>query len=91
MPGVASPTRSATLTLAGVTEGAQAAIECNLAAARQLYHRRRIAWRMSDEGIDIHRGDVVRFTHDLVGGGDACRDNIDQIGGRLASFRVRSR
>jgi len=75
MPGVTTPTRTATLTLSGVTDPEQAAVEANLQAARQLYHRRRISWEMEAEGMAIARGDVVRLTHSLIDGG---------ITGRLA-------
>ena len=51
-PGIAGPpATSATLTLHGVTDPVQAAIECNLQAARQLYHRRRLSWEMAAEGL----------------------------------------
>ena len=77
VPGVTgTPTATATLTLHGVTDGSQAAIECNLQAARQLYHRRRFSWEMAAEGLSIARGDVVHITHSLIDGGRA---------GRLAS------
>ena len=79
MPGVSTPSRTATITLAGVTDGAQAAMEANLQAARQLYHRRRIAWEMSSEGLSIARGDVVRITHGLIDGG---------ITGRMAAIET---
>ncbi len=73
-PGVrGAPARSVTVTLPGVTKRAQAATECNLQAARQIYHRRRIAWDMADEGLLIQRGDVVRLTHGLIDGGLAGR------------------
>ena len=73
MPGVAAPRRGVTLTLAGVTSPAQAAAECNLQAARQRYHRRRLIWEMGPEGIGIARGDVVHLTHGLIDGGTAGR------------------
>ncbi len=63
------PRRTATVTLGGVTDAAQAAVEANLQAARQIYHRRRMAWEMSAEGLNIARGDVVRLTHSLIDGG----------------------
>ncbi len=67
-PGV-----TATVTLHGVTSAAQAAMECNLQAARQLYHRRRMSWEMAAEGLSITRGDVVHVTHSLIDGGQAGR------------------
>ncbi len=73
MPGVVSPTRTATVTLSGVTSAAQAAMEANLQAARQLYHRRRLVWEMAAEGLSIARGDVVRLTHSLIDGGQTGR------------------
>ncbi len=72
-PGVATPRHSATLTLAGVTGREQAALECNLQAARQVYHRRRLKWEMGPEGLTIARGDVVHITHGMIDGGTAGR------------------
>ena len=73
-PGVAGPpATTATLTLHGVTDPVQAAVECNLQAARQLYHRRRLSWEMAAEGLSIARGDVVHITHSLIDGGGAGR------------------
>ena len=73
VPGVSAPGASATLTLAGVTSRAQAAAECNLQAARQTYHRRRLKWEMGAEGMAVARGDVVHLTHALIDGGTAGR------------------
>lgn len=73
VPGVAAPSKSATLTLQGVTSREQAAMECNLQAARQAYHRRRLKWEMAAEGLAIARGDVVHISHSLIGGGSAGR------------------
>ena len=74
VPGASGPPAStATLTLHGVTSRTQAAVECNLQAARQLYHRRRFAWEMAAEGLSIARGDVVHVTHSLIDGGRAGR------------------
>ena len=67
------PSLTATVTLQGVTSRAQAAMECNLQAARQLYHRRRMSWEMAAEGLSIARGDVVHVTHSLIDGGRAGR------------------
>ncbi len=73
-PGVSGiPTSTATLTLEGVTTRRQAAVECNLQAARQVHHRRRISWGMSAEGLDLMIGDVVALTHSLIDGGVAGR------------------
>ena len=73
-PGVTgTPASTATLTLHGVTDSDQAALECNLQAARQLYHRRRLSWEMAREGLSIARGDVVHITHSLIDGGRAGR------------------
>ena len=75
-PGVTGPPAStATITLHGVTSAMQAAAECNLQAARQLYHRRRFSWEMAAEGLSLARGDVIHLTHSLIDGGR---------GGRLA-------
>ena len=73
VPGVSAPSRSATLTLAGVTSRQQAAMECNLQAARQRYHRRTLSFEMASEGFAIARGDVVYLTHGLIDGGAAGR------------------
>ncbi len=67
--GAAGRTRSATLTLHGVTSREQAAKACNLQAARQLYHRRRMRWRTGPEGLDVARGSVVHLSHALIDGG----------------------
>ena len=73
-PGVSGPPRtSATITLHGVTSSAQAAVMCNLQAARQLHHRRRFSWEMAAEGLSLARGDVVHLTHSLIDGGTAGR------------------
>ncbi len=73
VPGAAPGGHTATLTLAGVTSRSQAAAECNLQAARQLHHRRRLKWEMGAEGIAVARGDVVHLTHALIDGGTAGR------------------
>ncbi len=89
MPGVIAPASSVTLTLRGVTSARQAAIECNLTAARQLHGRRRMSWEMGAAGLTaIHRGDVVRVTHALIDGGTAGRvTEIANDGARLALSR----
>lgn len=69
VPGVAGRSRSATLTLWGVTDRDLAAEECNLQAARQIYHRRRMRWRVGPEGLDVARGAVVNVSHALIDGG----------------------
>ena len=71
VPGVTAPSRTATLTLPGVTSRDQAALECNLQAARQRYHRRRLTFEMAAEGFAIARGDVVYLTHGLIDGARA--------------------
>ncbi len=74
VPGAgAQPASTATITLLGVTGRAQAAMACNLQAARQLYHRRRLIWEMAAEGLSLARGDVVTITHSLIDGGAAGR------------------
>ncbi len=73
VPGATAPGTVATVTLPGVTSARQAAAECNLQAARQVYHRRRIRWEMGPEGLAIQRGDVVHLTHGLLDGGIAGR------------------
>ena len=73
VPGVTARARSATLTLWGVTDREQAAKACNLQAARQLYHRRRMRWRVGPEGLDIARGGVVYLSHALIDGGTTGR------------------
>ena len=69
----AHPASTATVTLHGVTDREQAAIACNLQAARQVYHRRRLTWEMAAEGLSLARGDVVTITHSLIDGGAAGR------------------
>ena len=69
----AQPASTATITLHGVIDRAQAAIACNLQAARQVYHRRRLTWEMAAEGLSLARGDVVTITHSLIDGGAAGR------------------
>ena len=74
VPGAgAQPASTATITLHGVTGREQAAIACNLQAARQVYHRRRLIWEMAAEGLSLARGDVVTITHSLIDGGAAGR------------------
>ena len=74
VPGAgAQPASTATITLLGVTGRAQAAMACNLQAARQVYHRRRLIWEMAAEGLSLARGDVVTITHSLIDGGAAGR------------------
>ena len=73
-PGVSgAPASTATITLRGITGRVQAAMACNLQAARQLYHRRRFSWEMAAEGLSLTRGDVVHLTHSLIDGGRAGR------------------
>ena len=73
VPGAAPGGQSATLTLAGVTDRTEAAAECNLQAARQVYHRRRLKWEAGAEGMAVARGDVVHLSHALIDGGTAGR------------------
>ena len=80
--GVTAPSRTATVTLAGIVSREQAKEETNLIAARQKYHRRRITWEMGPEGLTIGRGDVVQATSDLISGGTTGRL---QPGGTAAS------
>ena len=76
-PGlVGTPQTTGAVTARGVIDKDNAAIECNLQAARQHYHRRRLGWEMGREGRNLHVGDVVWITHSLLDGGAA---------GRLAS------
>ena len=74
-PGVITPGYTAAVSIPGVSSAENAAVHCNLQAARQVYHRRRLAWEMGRDGSSIVRGDVVYLAHDLVSGG---------ITGRLA-------
>ncbi|MCY4122526.1 MAG: host specificity factor TipJ family phage tail protein, partial [Acidobacteria bacterium] len=69
VPGVTAADRVATLTREAVTDRDQAAKECNLQAARQLYHRRRIRWQTGPEGLSRARGEVGYLSHALVSGG----------------------
>ena len=80
----AQPASTATITLHGVTDRAQAAMACNLQAARQVYHRRRLTWEMAAEGLSLARGDVVTITHSLIDGGAAGR----LTGGTAARVRL---
>ena len=82
-PGVTGfPDSTATLTLEGVATRRQAAIEANLQAARQVHHRRKIRWRMPEEGFEVARGQVVAMTHSLLDGG---------VSGRLAAGSTAAR
>ena len=73
-PGLTgTPASTTTVTARGITTRDHAAIECNLAAARQHYHRRRLSWEMGHEGRAHVKGDVVRVTHSLIDGGVAGR------------------
>ncbi|WP_420585842.1 host specificity factor TipJ family phage tail protein [Ruegeria sp.] len=82
-PGLVGPVRKTmTVTARGVTQRANAAIECNLQAARQHYHRRQLIWEMGREGRAFQRGDVVNITHSLIDGGQAGRvvgGGVDRI------------
>ena len=80
--GVTAPSRTATVTLQGIVNRAQAKQETNLIAARQAHHRRRVTWEMGPEGLTIGRGDVVQATSDLLSGGTTGRL---QPGGTAAS------
>ena len=71
--GVTAPSRTATVTLTGIVNRAQAKKETNLIAARQEHHRRRVTWEMGPEGLTIGRGDVVQATSDLLSGGTTGR------------------
>ena len=69
-PGLTGPpVTSSTITARGITNRNHAAIECNLTAARQHYHRRRLTWEMGHEGRAFVKGDVVMVTHSLIDGG----------------------
>jgi len=70
---------SATTTIEGSTRRAQAMQEARLLVARQPYHRWRIAWEMGAQRYAIARGDVVAFTHGLLGGGATGRAQAMQI------------
>ena len=73
-PGITTPATSTSITLRGVTTRAQAAMEANLAAARQTYHRRRLAWEMGPGALTaLARGDVVHITHSLIDSGETGR------------------
>ena len=73
-PGVTTPATSTSITLRGVTSRTQAAKEANLAAARQTYHRRRLAWEMGPGALTaLARGDVVHITHALIDSGETGR------------------
>ncbi len=69
VPGIVGPKSIATLSLPGVTSRTQAQQACNLQAARQKYHRRRMVWEVGAEGLTVRRGDVVWVTHTLIDGG----------------------
>ncbi|MDE0716307.1 MAG: host specificity factor TipJ family phage tail protein [Rhodospirillaceae bacterium] len=73
-PGLAgTPQSTATVTAKGVIDRDNAAIECNLQAARQHYHKRTLHWEMGREGRAFSKGDVVWITHSLIDGGTAGR------------------
>ena len=69
VPGIVGPRKTATLTLPGITNRAQAQQACNLLAAKQKYHRRRLSWEVGAEGLAVRRGDVVYVSHSLIDGG----------------------
>lgn len=73
MTGVTQPTRTAEVTLHGVTSARQAARETNLMAAAQLYRRRAISWRMPLEGLAVGRAQPWWITHSLIDGGQTGR------------------
>ena len=84
VPGALAGERPATITLEGVTSRDQAAKECNLQAARQLYHRRRLRWRTGPEGLAVSRGAVGYVSHGLVDGGVTGR----VLGGTTSRLRL---
>lgn len=69
VPGVTTPRRTSTIRLPGVTRRTQAAVECNLQAARQRYHKRRLKWRVHYRDLRFGVGDVVYVSHSLIDGG----------------------
>ena len=69
VPGVTTPRRTSTIRLQGITRRTQAAVECNLQAARQRYHKRRMKWRLHYRDLRFGVGDVVYVSHSLVDGG----------------------
>ena len=78
-PGLTgTPQSTTTVTAQGVTDREEAAEICNLQAARQEYHPRRLAWEMGRQGRELHAGDVVWITHSLIDSG---------IAGRLSAVR----
>ena len=84
VPGVSAADRTATLTLWGVTDRDQAAKACNLQAARQLYHKRRLRFRTGEEGRAVKRGAVAHVSHALVDGGTTGR----VLGGGTRNVRL---
>ena len=72
-PGVAVPSKSASIELWGCTSQAQAVKECYLALAENLYRTRLVSWETDMEGLVVTRGDVVSLSHDLTQWGTSGR------------------
>lgn len=66
VPGVTNPVRTTTIRMIGIISQERAGREVNLQAARQVYARKRIRWKMALEGLVINRGSIVELSHDLT-------------------------
>lgn len=66
VPGQTDVEKVVEVTLEGVTETQQAQREINILAARQLYQRRKYAWKAGSDGLLVQRGVLVYLSHDLT-------------------------
>lgn len=73
VPGTTTNENPLTLDMEGMTNRDRVAREINLIAAEQVWRRRQIEWETDIEGWTAHRGQVVRFTHDLTAWGTSGR------------------
>ncbi|MYH90977.1 MAG: hypothetical protein F4128_09345 [Gammaproteobacteria bacterium] len=66
----ATPVETVTVTRHGLTDTDQAASDAGLLAAAHRFHKRRMDWEMSAEGLALRRGNVVWVNNSLIDGGE---------------------
>lgn len=66
VPGATTTNNPLQLDFEGYTDPAIVGKDCNLLAASQIWHRRRVSWETDYEGWVANRGDVVQISHDLT-------------------------
>jgi hypothetical protein len=73
VPGVTTPSSTATVELFGIVDPALAGRAVNLQAAAHAYLRRDIGWEMDESRLIFGRGDVVMLAHDMTNWGKGGR------------------